>query len=147
MRPKDFRMATIRIAVEGDLPAVLAVGKQTPWEKTGYLKCQLNDGNVAVAEEDGVVCGFIVWNREFFSLPFIWLVAVAVPHRGRGIASELMAFVEDECGPGRLYSSTNESNEGMHRLFARRGYRRAGTADVDPGDLEVFYRVDLPERT
>lgn len=135
------------MGIEADLPAVLAIANETPWEKTGYLKLQLNDGNVLVAERDGVLCGFAVWNREFFSLPFIWLVAVASAYRGRGVASQLVAAVEDECAPGRLYSSTNESNEAMHRFFTRRGYRRAGTADVDPGDPEVFYRIDLPDRT
>lgn len=47
-----------------------------------------------VAERDGALVGFIVWNREFFSFPFIWLVAVRPEHRRRGVARELPALCQ-----------------------------------------------------
>ena len=117
--------------------------RSTPWDKTDYLLRQLNLGNVSVTERDETIVGFIVWNREFFSLPFIWLVAVSPQHRGRGIAQGLFEYVEQRCAGSALYSSTNQSHATMLRLFERRGYRRAGTADIDVGDLEIFYRIDL----
>ena len=126
-----------------DLVAILAIGKSTPWDKSAYLQQQLAAGNIAVAEGQGDVCGFIVWNREFFSLPFVWLAAVEPAYRRSGIATALFAYVERKCAGSRLYSSTNQSHEAMHAFFTKRGYRQAGTADVDPGDPEVFYRIDL----
>jgi GNAT superfamily N-acetyltransferase len=137
---------TLRQATEADLPVILKMMLCTPWEKTDYLTQQLERRNIIVAEEAEKILGFIVWNREFASLPFVWLVVVAPPYRRRGTASKLFEYVEDKCSGARLYSSTNESHEAMHRFLARRGYRRAGTVDIDPGDLEIFYCIDLPER-
>lgn len=53
------------------------------------------------------------------------------------------ANVERECKGERLYSSTNASNAAMHRLFERRGFRFAGETELDPGDPEAFYYLDL----
>lgn len=133
----------VRLACERDFAAILEIMHGTLWAKTTYLEGQLSGGNIVVAECDSTVTGFIVWNREFFSLPFVWLVAVSPEHRRGGIAHALFAYVEERCSGSRLYSSTNESHAVMHRLFERRGYRRAGMADVDPDDLEIFYRLDL----
>lgn len=133
---------TIRAATSADMHAILNLAKQTPWDKTDYLKRQLSYGNIVVAEEHAVV-GLIVWNREFFSLPFVWLVVVDLQHRRRGIASALYEHVEKQCAGSRLYSSTNESHSAMHTFFKKRGYRKAGSIDVDPGDLEMVYLIDL----
>ncbi|MDQ2871644.1 MAG: GNAT family N-acetyltransferase [Candidatus Eremiobacteraeota bacterium] len=129
----------MRLAQEADLAALVAVMSGTPWEKTEYLKRQVRSGNVVVAEDAGTVAGLIVWNREFFALPFIWLVAVLPAYRRHGIAGTLFAFVETACEGGRLYTSTNRSHLVMHNFLQRRGYQRAGEVDLDPGDPEVFY--------
>lgn len=135
----------VREASAADLKAILSIGKTTPWDKTAYLQRQLAGGNIAVAEAGEDVRGFIVWNDEFFSLPFVWLVAVDPAYRRCGVASALFDYVERRCSGLRLYSSTNESHAAMHAFFTKRGYRQAGTADVDPGDPEVFYRLDLDQ--
>ena len=136
-------MRLIRAAEERDLPAILAIESQTPWRKSEYLRRRLAAGNVLIAQDAAGVTGFIVCNREFFSLPFVWLVAVSKEHRGKGIASALYAHVEQTHKGMRLYSSTNESHAAMRRFFERRGYTYAGCVDLDPGDPEVFYRIDL----
>ncbi|HEV2261755.1 MAG TPA: GNAT family N-acetyltransferase [Candidatus Rubrimentiphilum sp.] len=133
----------IRSASDRDLSAILSLAQQTPWDKSEYLERQLAAGSIVVAEERGLV-GFIVWNREFFSLPCVWLVVVDSQHRRRGIASALYEHVEKQSAGSSLYSSTNESHSAMHAFFAKRGYRKAGSIDVDPGDLEIIYRIDLP---
>jgi GNAT superfamily N-acetyltransferase len=133
----------VRTADEADFPAILNVAAQTRWDKTAYLQRQLVLGNIYVAEQDSDLLGFIVWNREFFSLAFIWLVIVSDRYRRRGIASRLFSFVEEQCKGSRLYSSTNKSDAVMQRFFENRGYRWAGEVDVDPGDPEVFYLIHL----
>ncbi len=140
---REGALMITRLANQSDFPAILEVMRDTDSDKTAYLKAQIAHANVVVAEEAGTVIGLIVWNREFFSLPFIWLVGVSPAHRRNGIAGRLFAFVERECIGTRLYTSTNESHNVMHRLLERRGYRRAGLVDVDPLDAEVFYRIDL----
>jgi GNAT superfamily N-acetyltransferase len=133
----------IRTAEEADVSAILALAHTTPWDKDEYLRHQIGRGHVEVACEDASVVAFIAWNAEFFSKPFVWLVIVRPDRREQGIASRLFAAVEAQCAGLRLYSSTNRSNDAMQRLFQRRGYRRAGELDLDPGDPEVFYCIDL----
>lgn len=117
--------------------------RETPWDKTTWLERQLDRGSITVAEEAGILVGFAAWNYEFASLPCIWLVIVSHEYRGRGIASSLFSFVERRCQGLRLYSSTNKSNMRMRWFFEKRGYRQAGEVDIDPGDPEIFYRIDL----
>jgi GNAT superfamily N-acetyltransferase len=133
----------IREAGRDDFEGLLAVMRSAPWDKTQYLERTLERRNVVVAELDGHILAYVVWNLEFFSLPFIWLVTVLPEYRRKGLASKLIAWVEERCANQRLYSSTNRSNVAMQRLLEGRGYRRCGEVDVDPGDAEVFYHKTL----
>ena len=129
----------LRVATEDDLRAVVALSRTTPWERQDFLKRQIPLGHVTVALKDGAVVGFVVWNREFFEKPFIWLVVVEESHRRQRIATTLFQAVEAGCTGNRLYTSTNRSNLAMAALLRRRGYRMVGEIDLDPGDPEVFY--------
>jgi GNAT superfamily N-acetyltransferase len=133
----------IRTAKNVDVSAILEVAHATPWEKDEYLRRQIGLGHVEILCEGDSVVAFIAWNAEFFSKPFVWLVVVRPDRREQGIAGRLFGAVEARCAGLRLYSSTNRSNVAMHRLFVRRGYRRAGELELDPGDPEAFYCIDL----
>jgi GNAT superfamily N-acetyltransferase len=134
----------VRPAVAADLEAILALSHTTAWEKDGFLRRQLERDCIDVAyDSDGSIVGFVAWNREFFSKPFVWLIVVAPKRRGGGVGNLLFAHVERQCKGNRLYSSTNRSNRGMHRFLERRGYRYAGEIELDPGDPEAFYYLDL----
>jgi GNAT superfamily N-acetyltransferase len=134
---------TIRRATGGDTPEILRIAHTMPWTQDEYLERQLAAGAVDVACDGDRIIGFIVWNREFFARPFVWLSVVDPKCRRRGIGSLLFAHIERACRGSRLYSSANRSREAMHRFFERRGYVRAGEVDLDPGDPEVFYFIDL----
>jgi len=133
----------IRRATNADTSEVLRIAHAMPWMRDDYLQHQLAAGAVDIACDADRVIGFIAWNREFFARPFVWLCAVDPDYRGGGIGSLLFAQVERVCKGSRLYSSANRSRDGMHRFFERRGYQRAGEVDLDPGDPEVFYFIDL----
>ncbi len=47
----------LRIAWENDLPAIVDIMRQTPWEKSEYLQRQLSSRTVIVAHEGGVLLG------------------------------------------------------------------------------------------
>lgn len=134
---------TIRPATEGDYPAILTISNTTQWEKSTFLTRMLSRNSIDVALDGDRIIGFNAWNREFFSRPMIWLVVVDPEYRGRGIGSLLFANAERSCRGTRLYSSTNRSSTPMQRFHERRGYRTAGELDLDPGDPEVFYCIDL----
>jgi GNAT superfamily N-acetyltransferase len=133
----------IRRATNADTSEVLRIAHAMPWMRDDYLQHQLAAGAVDIACDADRVIGFIAWNREFFARPFVWLCAVDPDYRGGGIGSLLFAQVERACKGSRLYSSANRSRDGMHRFFEQRGYQRAGEVDLDPGDPEVFYFIDL----
>lgn len=134
---------TIRRATGSDTPKVLRIAHTMRWRQDEYLQRQLGTDAIEVACDGDRVIGFIAWNREFFARPFVWLCVVDPEYRRSGIGSLLFARAEREGKGCRLYSSANRSREGMHRFFERRGYRRAGEIDLDPGDPEVFYFIDL----
>ncbi|HEX4014479.1 MAG TPA: GNAT family N-acetyltransferase [Candidatus Cybelea sp.] len=133
----------IRVAEDTESPDVLRIAHTLPWTQDAHLSCQLETGAVDVARDGDRVAGFIAWNREFFARPFVWLTVVDPGFRGGGIGSLMFAHVERACKGERLYSSANRSREKMHRFFERRGYARAGEIDLDPGDPEIFYYIDL----
>ncbi len=133
----------IRAASANEFSTILAISNTTQWEKRDFLKRMLSRKFIDVAYDGERVIGFNAWNREFFSRPLIWLAVVKPQYRGAGIGSLLFAKTERDCKGMRLYSSTNRSNEAMQRFHERRGYRVAGELDLDPGDPEVFYCIDL----
>jgi GNAT superfamily N-acetyltransferase len=133
----------VRSATQTDYAAILAISKTTPWEKSDFLRQMLSRGCIDVAYDGVGIVGFNAWNREFFSHPLIWLVVVDPANRAGGIGSLLYAHTERACKGTRLYSSTNRSNVRMQRFHQLRGYRACGEIDLDPGDPEVFYCIDL----
>ncbi|MGA8532807.1 MAG: GNAT family N-acetyltransferase [Candidatus Tumulicola sp.] len=133
----------VRPATQTDYAAILAISNTTPWEKSDFLQRMLARNSIDVAYDAAGIVGFNAWNREFFSRPLIWLVVVDPAHRAGGIGSLLVAHTERACKGTRLYSSTNRSNVRMQHFHEERGYRVCGEVDLDPGDPEVFYCIDL----
>ncbi len=136
-------MTGIRVATPSDVPDMIAILADTPWEKSAFLRAATLNNEVAVIDEGAGPIAFVVWNREFFDRPFVWLIAVAPHARRQGLAELLFAHVENDARGSRLYTSTNETNTAMHALLGKRGYVRRGDLDLDPGDPEIFYSIDL----
>lgn len=134
----------VRVANEADVPVAIALAKTVSWKRRAFLEQQAALGNLWVAVDDSAIVGFIVWNREFFERPFVWLVMAAESRRRRGVAGALFAAVEGRCSGERLYTSTNLSNDAMKAFLMQRRYRWMGEIDLDPGDPEVFYCIDVP---
>ncbi len=136
-------MTGVRAATPSDVPGMVAIMAHTPWEKSAFLRAATLNNEVAVIDEGAGPIAFVVWNREFFGRPFVWLIAVAPHARRQGLADLLFAHVEYDARGARLYTSTNETNASMHALLNKRGYARRGDLDLDPGDPEIFYSKDL----
>ena len=97
-----------------------------------------------VAHQENQIVGFLLMHQRFFELPFIELLLVHPSFRRQGIGTALMQHIETISSPGKLFTSTNLSNEPMQRLCERLGYIRSGIIEhLDENDPELFYFKQL----
>ena len=109
-----------------------------------FIRHALGSKECLVAEIDGALAGFVVWDHGFYARPFLWMLGVDPGHQHLGVASELIANVERLNAGAGVYTSTNESNAVMRHLLSERGFKAVGRLEnLDPGDPEIFYFKDL----
>jgi ribosomal protein S18 acetylase RimI-like enzyme len=93
-----------------------------------------------IARREQQVIGFLLLHHHFFGYPFIDLLIVHPSFRRQHIGTALMQHLEPLYTPGKLFTSTNASNERMQRLCERLGYVRSGTIEhLDEDDPELVY--------
>ncbi len=93
-----------------------------------------------VARQENQIVGFLLMHEHFFELPFIELLMVHPSFRRQSIGTALMQHIEMIYTPGKLFTSTNSSNEPMQRLCERLGYVRSGIIEhLDEDDPELVY--------
>lgn len=103
-----------------------------------------------VALVDGQVAGYAEMAPSFFQRQFISLLSVRPEHRRQGVATALMKAVEAGCKGGKLFTSTNLSNQPMQSLLAKMEYRLCGVVEeLDEGDPELVFvkRLGKPGST
>jgi GNAT superfamily N-acetyltransferase len=102
-------------------------------------------GRLLVAELDGELVGYAAQGR-FFGYDFLELLAVRPDKRRQGIATALIRAVEARSHSGKLFTSTNRSNEPMRSLCLRLGFQPSGVVEnLDNDDPELIYykRVEI----
>ena len=58
------------------------------------LENSIRLGRAAVAEEDGVLLGWLRWNLFWDNIPFLNLIYLLEPHRGKGHGKAMMDWWE-----------------------------------------------------
>lgn len=97
-----------------------------------------------VARQENRIVGFLLMQHHFFEQPFIELLIVHPSFRRQGFATALMQHVEPIYAPGKLFTSTNESNKKMQQLCEQLGYTRSGIIEnLDEGDPDLIYFKQL----
>lgn len=92
-----------------------------------------------VAEEGRDLIGYAAHGR-FFGYDFLELLAVRPDRRRQGIGTALVRAVESRSRSGKLFTSTNRSNDPMRRLCRRLGFQPSGVVEnLDEGDPELIY--------
>ena len=132
--PKSSSPSVIRPATPDDLAAISAIQRSSPeaapWDPTGY--------NVAVAELDSRVVGFVVTRTLTGNECEVLNLAVAPEYRRRGIARELLWSVL--CGT--VFLELRESNRAALALYKSLGFqelsRRSGYYTAPPEDAIVL---------
>jgi ribosomal-protein-alanine N-acetyltransferase len=139
----------IRSAALNDVPAILAIERQSPsaahWTSEQYNKL-VGSGVVLVAEEAGRLCGFVCamavageWEIEN--------VAVAAELLRRGIADELVRELirraESEAASAILLE-VRESNLPARGLYEKHGLREVGRRPAyyrNPVEAAILYAL------
>ncbi len=83
-----------------------------------------------IAEEDQQMTGFAIWTRESEeTIAYIQTVEVALAHRNRGVATELLHRIEASskaAGANVLWLHVAETNASAIRLYQAHGYLPQG---------------------
>jgi len=99
-----------------------------------------------VAVVNDQVAGYTVFQkRGLIGRDFVEFVVVHDDYRRRGVAVALLRAVEERCGPGRLFISTEANNAPMLALLKGAGWGAAGqiTEVNASGNAERFFCRDV----
>ena len=136
----------VRQAGVADVAAVLAIDS-TVSDGSGralYLETAIGQGHCWLALLDDHAAGFAIFAHSFFAQPFVELLITRHEYRRRGVGTALLRHIESLCMGGKLFTSTNASNEPMHRFCAVNGFARSGYVEnLDEGDPEIIYAKHL----
>ncbi|KPN71314.1 ribosomal protein S18-alanine N-acetyltransferase [Neisseria sp. 83E34] len=122
----------IRPATAADcraLAAIDSVCNPSPWSEAQFAGALANQHEtVLLAEHQGAVLGFIVWHT-LFETSELHLIATVPEHRGRGIASAMMAKwfqTGIEEGATHYYLEVRASNVNAQALYLKHGFTHTG---------------------
>ncbi|MED1862225.1 GNAT family N-acetyltransferase [Fictibacillus nanhaiensis] len=86
------------------------------------------------------IAAFLIYHTHFFDCCFISLIMVDPEHQRKGLASSLLTHMTEVSPTTKLFSSTNESNESMKKVFLKNQFKKSGFVDnLDEGDPEIIY--------
>jgi ribosomal protein S18 acetylase RimI-like enzyme len=132
----------INRATESDIEAIMSVDHVAANDESRrrYICKWVSGGSTIVAVVDDAVVGYAVLEYTFFSQGFISMLIVAEASRRKGVGTALVSHLEKICKTGKLFTSTNESNEPMQALMQSMSYEPSGVVhNLDDGDPELFY--------
>jgi [ribosomal protein S18]-alanine N-acetyltransferase len=139
----------IRSAMSSDVPAILAMERQSPraahWTLEQYNNL-LRNGVVLGAYEAGKLCGFIC-TKAVAGEWEIENVVVAREFLRRGIASQLLSKLIQQARNAEasaIFLEVRESNESARRLYEKHDFREVGRRRAyynDPVEDAIRYAL------
>jgi [ribosomal protein S18]-alanine N-acetyltransferase len=122
----------IRDFAPGDLESLAkmlsSVREAAPWSADDFLSAPSRKVCLRVAEEDGAVCGLIVF-RTIADEAEILNLAVDSSRRRRGTGSRLLQDVMGTCkaaGVRKIFLEVRDSNETARNFYSRMGFTEVG---------------------
>jgi len=136
----------IRKATRADAQALKDLDTIVPHDpgRASAIDRWLRNDTVLVAEVDGEVAGYGVFNHGFFGQSNVDMLMIHPDWRGRRVGEHILAELEQLGDTPKFYVTTNQSNHRMQRLLSRMGYRPGGYIhELDPGDPELVFVKDI----
>ncbi|MGE6311192.1 N-acetyltransferase family protein [Bacillus cereus] len=110
--------------------------------RRNYIKRAIDEGNCIIAKEDNSISGFLTYDTNFFCCTFLLLIIVSPTKRRQGHASSLISYMLNNSPTQKIFSSTNESNTNMQKVFKANGFMRSGIIEnLDEGDSELIFHI------
>ena len=132
----------VRPATTEDAKAIKTLDTVVPLDPARALCIDewLEKDTVLIAELNGKVIGYGVFNHAFFRQSQVDMLMVDENYRGQRVGEHLLLKLEKLCDTPKFWVTTNLSNHRMQRLLTRLGYKPCGYIDeLDPGDPEVIF--------
>lgn len=132
----------VREANSSDARALIELDSVVPLDgnRARYIDDWLDQDQVLVAEVNGRIVGYGVFNHAFFRQGQVDMLMIHADYRGQGIGERLLIALEGLCDTAKFWVTTNLSNHEMQRLLARNGFKACGYVDeLDPGDPEIIF--------
>jgi len=134
----------IRAPELGDAPTVVELAASVIGERRAapLVRAHVERSELLVADDGGVLVGFIAYRTDWFQCAFVSLVVVAEPARRRGVARALFEEVGRRSPSPRLFSSTEETNAVSIQMHRALGFVPAGHIDHLPQGYRelLFYK-------
>jgi ribosomal protein S18 acetylase RimI-like enzyme len=134
-------MREVKYAKLSDLEAIVAIDQQVIGHanRRGEIERAIREQACLVIKE-GNLKGFLLFHTEFFENAFVSLIIIVPEERRKGYASSLLKYFEKISPRKKIFSSTNQSNNEMQKVFHKNGYFLSGMIEnLDPGDPELIY--------
>lgn len=132
----------IRVATQNDLPHIADHDHHISRQE---LKNQISLGWVAVTEDGKTFLGWMRWNLFWDNTPFLNMLYLLEPYRGKGYGKAMMAWWEAAMraqGYDVLMTST-ASDEYAQHFYQKLGYTAVGgfTLPGDPYELILVKKL------
>lgn len=129
---------TIRIATMNDLSRIVEQDRHISPEE---LKILISLGRVAVAEDEESFLGWMRWNLFWDNTPFLNMLYLLEPHRGKGYGKTMMAWWEREMRArsfDTLMTST-ASDEYAQHFYQKLEYTAVGGFSLPGESYELIF--------
>ena len=105
------------------------------------LRSCLSEGRILVAEVGGEFTGWLRWNLFWDIVPFMNLLYLLEPYRGKGYGKALTEAWENamrEAGHKKVMTSSAQDEDAQH-FYVRLGYRAIGGFIITGDPLEILF--------
>ncbi|MDM5195770.1 GNAT family N-acetyltransferase [Bacillus hominis] len=107
-----------------------------------YIKQAIEDERCIIVQENNSISGFLTYDTNFFGCTFLSLIIISPMKRRQGHASSLLSYMLEHSPTQKIFSSTNESNRSMQKVFSANGFIRSGIIEnLDEGDPEIIFYI------